>query len=309
MSVSVITVRRLKDISLPDLGRQLRGVGVRLRVSPFVVTIRSDIPVVAEGLSVLYANHEVLPVAEGFSDFHVAVISRRGWGRSKCVFQMDGVEPFTPLAINEAFAFLEWGLNWCVTSQCHQWITLHAAVLERGGRAVLLPAPPGSGKSTFCAALMMDGWRLLSDEMVLLDPKTLLVTPSVRPISLKNRSIDLMKERAPYGRFGPVARDTLKGTVCHLAISDESLEKADTPATPAWIVFPRYQRDAGLSVEPRGRASALAELFSNCFNHQVHGREGFRAMVRLMAQVKAFDLVYDDLEAALSWMAAQVDAA
>lgn len=299
---------RLGEMPLSVLTRRLREGGVRLRVAPFVVNIRSDVPVVAEGLMALYARHEVLPAAEdGFSDFHVAVLARRGWGRAKCVFQMDGFEPFTPLAINEAFAFLEWGLNWCVTSHCHRWITLHAAVLERQGRAVLLPAPPGSGKSTFCAALMMAGWRLLSDEMVLLDPQTLQVTPSARPISLKNRSIDLMKTRAPEASFGPMAHDTLKGTVCHMAISDESLGQALQPAAPAWVVFPRYQPGTGLSVVPRGKASALTELFSNCFNHQVHGRNGFRALVRLTDQVKTFDLAYDDLDAALGWMAAQVE--
>lgn len=299
---------RLGDMAPADVSAQLRSGGLRLNVPPFVVNIRSDIPVVREGLMALYDRHWVLPPNEGFSDFHVAVKARRGWGRAKCVFQMDGVEPFTPLALNEAFAFLEWGLNWCVTSQCHQWITLHAAVLERGGRAVLLPAPPGSGKSTLCAALMMDGWRLLSDEMVLLDPQTLQVTPSARPISLKNRSIDLMKARAPHARFGPVAHDTLKGTVCHMGVSDHSLSQAEKTANPAWVVFPKYQSGAGLTVTPRGQASAMADLFANCFNHQVHGREGFRAMARLMAQVAAYDLVYDNLDAALAWMAAQVEA-
>jgi hypothetical protein len=43
-------------------------------------------------------------------------------------------------------------------------------VLERGGRALLLPAPSGSGKSTLCAGLAFNGWRLLSDELALLDP-------------------------------------------------------------------------------------------------------------------------------------------
>ena len=301
--------RLLGDLTPSDLSQQLRQTGIRLCIPPLVVTVRSDVPVVTEGLLALYSQHEVLPVADGFSDFHVAVMARRGWGRSKCVFQMDGAEPFTPLAIDEAFAFLEWGLNWCVTSHCHQWITLHAAVLERGGRAVLLPAPPGSGKSTLCAALMLDGWRLLSDEMVLLDPQTLQVMPSARPISLKNRSIELMKSRAPQARFGPVAHDTLKGTVCHLAVSEASLARAHEPANPAWVVFPRYQQGAGLSVRPRGKASALADLFSNCFNHQVHGRDGFRSMARLMQQVSSHELVYDDLEAALAWMAAQAEVA
>ncbi len=300
--------RLLDTFSLSELRLELRSEGLRLDIPPFVFHIHSDVPVVADGLAALYAPYRVWPADHGFADFHVAVKARRTWGRAQCVFEMDGVQPFTPLARNEAYAFLEWGLNWCVTSQCHRWITLHAAVLERGGRAVLLPAPPGSGKSTLCAALMMDGWRLLSDEMVLLDPETLQVTPSVRPISLKNRSIDLMKQRFPEARFGPLAHDTLKGTVCHMAVTEESLQKATLLASPAWVVFPRYQAGAGLSVCPRGKAAALAELFSNCFNHQVHGQEGFRALARLMVQVDTHDLVYDDLDAALAWMARQASA-
>lgn len=303
MVALVTEARLLGSIPKAELFTALRSDGIRLEVPPFVFRIRSDVPVVAEGLSSLYARHAVWLPHEGFSDFHVSVKTRFHWGRPQCVFEVDGVQPFTALARNEAFAFLEWGMNWCVTSQCHRWITLHAAVLERGGRAVLLPAPPGSGKSTLCAALMMDGWRLLSDEMVLLDPQSLLVTPSARPISLKNRSIDLMKDRAPGASFGPMAHDTLKGTVCHLAISDVSLEQAHVPAMPAWVIFPRYQQGAGLSVNPRGKAAALVELFSNCFNHQVHGRAGFRALGRLMDQVECFDFAYDDLEAALTWMA------
>ena len=64
---------------------------------------------------------------------------------------------------------LEWGLNWCVAGHAHQYLMLHAAALERNGRAVILPGDPGAGKSTLTAALMLSGWRLLSDEITLVD--------------------------------------------------------------------------------------------------------------------------------------------
>jgi HprK-related kinase A len=263
--------------------------------------IRSPIPVVALGLHALYPEHELLAGDDVFADFHVAVKPKRHLLKTVCVFEMDGFQPFTPLAYGEAFAFLEWGMNWCVTSYCHTWITIHAAVLENGGRVLILPAPPGSGKSTLCAALMLNGWRLLSDEMALLDPASGLVTPSPRPVSLKNESIEVIRRLAPTASFGPVARDTMKGTVAHMRISPDSLSRAHEPALPAWVVFPQFQKGAALSVVERPKARALVELASNSFNHHVHGRTGFQALVDLVDRCACHDLQYGHLDEAIAW--------
>lgn len=198
-------------------------------------------------------------------------------------------------------------MNWCVTSYCHTWITLHSAVLERGGRVLVLPAPPGSGKSTLCAALMLNGWRLLSDEMALLDPVSGLVTPCPRPVSLKNESIEVIRGRALGASFGPVARDTMKGTVAHMRISAQSLARAGELARPAWVVFPRFKNMAALSVQDRPKAHALVELASNSFNHHVHGRTGFQALARLVDECGCHDLEYGDLDEALAWFSALAD--
>ena len=101
-------------------------------------------------------------------------------------------------------------MNWCISAHAHQFLILHAAVLERGGVALIMPAPPGSGKSTLCAALALSGWRLLSDELALIDPGSGRVWPLCRPVSLKNRSIEVIRHFAPEAVFGPVA----EGTAC-----------------------------------------------------------------------------------------------
>ncbi|MDP2263600.1 MAG: HprK-related kinase A [Hydrogenophaga sp.] len=294
-------VRTLSSLPRPELRRRLGSSGIRLRVAPFVVHIRSPIPVVAEGLHALYADHEWLDDNDGFADFHVAVQPRRRWFRPLCVFEFDGFQPFTPLALGEAFAFLEWGLNWCVTGHCHTLLTIHSAVLEKNGRVLVMPAPPGSGKSTLCAALMLHGWRLLSDEMALLDPVSGRVVPAPRPVSLKNQSINVVRRLAPDAVMGPVAHDTMKGTVAHLRVSADSLARAHVSAPPAWVVFPRFEQAAPLSVEPRPKARALVELASNSFNHHVHGRAGFEALAHLVDRSQCFELRYGHLAEALAW--------
>lgn len=294
-------VPRLSELSIAELSDRLRSSGLALSAPPFVFRIRSDIPAVAQGLHALYCHHGFDSADGGFADFHISVTSK--WRGLKRVsqFSMDGFEPFTPLAYDEAFALLEWGMNWCVTGHAHTWLTIHSAVLENKGCALLLPAPPGSGKSTLCAALMQHGWRLLSDEMALLDPMTGLITPSPRPVSLKNRSIDLVRSRAPGAVMGPEAHDTVKGRVAHLQASHKSVEAASRCVPPAWIVFPRYEAGAPLTVLPRAKSTSLVELASNSFNQHVHGREGFEALTAVVDRSACFDLRYSQLDDALAW--------
>ncbi|CDN87093.1 MULTISPECIES: HprK-related kinase A [Hydrogenophaga] len=292
---------RIADLSPAELSARLNSDGLALSVPPFTVRVRSPIPVVREGIERMYALHEHFGDDEVFCDFHLSILPRLGWTGLRCELDVDGQRPFTPLARGEAFAFFEWGLNWCVTSHCHHWLTLHAAVLERDGRAVLLPAPPGSGKSTLCAWLMQQGWRLMSDELALIDPASGQLSASPRPVSLKNESIALMRQRLPDAVFGPVAHDTLKGMVAHLRVNESSLRQAALPATPRWIVFPRFERGAALRAVPRPKPQTLVELASNSFNHHVHGPRGFECLADLVDGCEAFDLSYSQLDDATTW--------
>src|SRR3546814_969352 len=60
----------------------------------------------------------------------------------------------------------DWSSDVC--SSDLQFLIIHAAALEKSGRAAILPGAPGSGKSTLTAYLVHNGWRLLSDELALI---------------------------------------------------------------------------------------------------------------------------------------------
>ena len=281
-----------------ELADRLRGEGLRLQTGPLVFCIRSRINDVLQGLTALYGEHPVLDPSS-FADFDISVDRAGGlrrWLRPQLYFGVDGSSPFAPLPGNQGLPMLEWGMNWCVSGSCHQFLVLHAAVLERNGRALVMPAPSGSGKSTLCAALLFHGWRLLSDELALIDPATGHLHPMPRAVSLKNASIEVLQDFVgPALQFGSVVHDTVKGRVGHFAAPRLSVLRADETALPAWVVFPRYEAGAPAVMTGLSRGQALMRLIENAFNYNVHAAGGFQALANLVQASLCAEYRYSDL--------------
>ena len=289
------------ELSPRDLDRRLRGPGLGLRTGPFVARINTDIGAVVEGIRTLYADHEVVdPCA--FADWNVAMVRPRDvrrWYRPQVLFLFDGWAPFKPLPMSQALPGLEWGLNWAVASHAHQFLMLHAAAVARDGRAAILPGASGSGKSTLCAALVHSGWRLLSDELTMMDPASGRLVGLARPVSLKNESIDVIRRFAPQAFLTEPARDTAKGDVSLLKPPAASVRAARKTALPAWVVAPRFQAGAALELEPRSPAETLIDLGFNAFNYSILGSVGFRVLADLADRCPCYRMTYGSLDAAL----------
>lgn len=295
----------MKLLQLPpaELCRQLANAGVWLRTGPFSLKVQSRIPAVAEGLAELYGQFEVRSAHETFADFHVSVnppASLRRWLRPQAAFSFDGMQPFKPLPRDQAFPMLEWGLNWCVSTQAHHYLIIHAAVVEKNGLAAILPAPPGSGKSTLTAGLVLSGWRLLSDELTLIDRKTGLIQPLPRPVSLKNRSIDVIRQFDPDAYINRASHDTVKGTVAHMRPPRESVRRQHETARLGWVIFPKWEAGAPTILTPRSQAQTFMFLAQNAFNYSHLGADGFRVGAALVDQTACYDFHYSDLHDAIA---------
>ncbi len=290
------------DLSPVDIRQRLEGPGLRITLGPLVAEIWSTSRLVQSAVEAVYAGHPISDSGE-FADFHVAVRSTGGirrWLKPLVEFGFDGAPPVQPLPAGQAFPLLEWGLNWCVASHCHQYLMIHAAVVERAGRALVLPAPPGSGKSTLCAALVARGWRLLSDEMTLIDVDRGDVIPLPRPISLKNRSIDIIGRFWPDAIMSAVVHDTIKGSIAHVRPPLASVDRSTERAVPGWIVLPRYKPDVATKLEPLSKGAAFMQVLANAFNYSMHGRRGFEVLADFVDASESFEFSYGgDLEAAI----------
>ena len=291
----------VSDFSRAALISRLATEGLNLRTGPVVTRITSTEPAVIDGIARQYADYPVIAAGE-FVDFHVAVTRPallRRWWRPQAFFLVDGDSLFNPLPANQAFPLLEWGMNWCISSHCHQYLIIHAAVVERNGAAVVLPAPPGSGKSTLCAALVQRGWRLLSDELALIEPRSGMLIPIPRPVSLKNASIDIIKKFAPAAVMNPSVFETVKGTVAHMKAPSDSIRQAHVPAAPRWIILPRYAAGHPATLEPMSKAQGMMQLAENAFNYNIHDRNGFTTLGAVMDQADCYRFTYSQLDEAI----------
>lgn len=283
--------------------------GLAVQMGPFVARIRSHLPAVAASVASLYAGHAVAS-ADAFVDFDVAVqrpAGLRGWWNPQVVFELGGQAPFNPLPGDQGFPLLEWGLNWCVYGMCHQYLILHAAVLERGGKALILPAPSGSGKSTLCAGLLFSGWRLLSDELTLISPHDGRIVPNPRPVSLKNASIEVIERFAPQVRFGSRVQETSKGVVAHFAAPSDALHRAGERAPPGWVVLPKYVAGQPAQLRRLERARGFMHLAENAFNYAIFGAEGFSLLGAVVDRSECFSFEYGYLDEAVALFARLAD--
>jgi len=296
---------RLAALPAQELAAQMAREGVVLRAGRFSVRLVSPLATVAQGVHKLYADSERLDT--DFADFTVRVEPASGlrrWYRPQALFSLNGALPFAPLPLAHAYPLLEWGLNWCVSNHCHQYLIIHAAVVEKNGQALILPGTPGAGKSTLCALLTTrGGWRLLSDELTLIDLASGQLHPNPRPVSLKNTSIDILRRTVPEAVLSPPVADTLKGTVAHLRPSGDSVLRVHEPAEPALIVFPRFIPGEKASLSPLMRGEAFMRMADNSFNYSILGADAFRALAALVDKSRCFDFPNGgDVDTALSTM-------
>ncbi|MBF0371535.1 MAG: HprK-related kinase A [Magnetococcales bacterium] len=294
---------KLGELSAAEITSRLKGLGLRWQLGPFTVELKGAPPNLADQLRLIYGEHPLFrePWQE-VADFHVRLLPGRGvrrWLRPQVHFYIDGPSPFAPFPRDHALPLLEWGLNFCIASRANHYLLLHTASLARGERGLILPGVPGSGKSTLAAALALSGWRLFSDEFALIRPDNGEMIPLVRPVALKNESIPAIRAYHPGVQLGPAFDKTRKGTVAHLPPPVGSVADINQPATPTWVICPRYQPDAPTTLTPLPKSQGALRIAANAFNYEILGPRAFEVVSQMAKGCRLFELSYSDLAEAV----------
>lgn len=294
-------IRPLAATSHSEILGALQGIGLWLDVGAATLRLRSDSPAMARQLQLAYGAFPFTRSAD-WADIHVDLQRARGlrrWIRPQAVLFSDGQRPFDPFPADSPLPLFEWGCNWLIGQSLNDLLLLHAGVVERDGLALVMPAVPGSGKSTLTAALSQRGWRLLSDEFGAYDPAISAFRALLKPVALKNQSIEVIRQFAPQACFGPEFPKTRKGTVAHLAALPEAVARRKEAARPGAFVLPKWVAGSQTRLTPLPENQLFPALAFNAFNYEVLGAESFRAVVDLVRRCPGWQLVYSDLDEAL----------
>jgi hypothetical protein len=176
-------------------------------------------------------------------------------------------------------------------------LLFHAGAVAHEGRGVILPASPGSGKSTLVAGLVSAGYGYLSDEVAIIDAEGEELLPFARNPCLKPGARELLESRFPRLASSRAYRGYNRQPVTFMTLRKR--EWAAKPVMLSCVVFPRYTPGARTELVELSRSEALEKLVAQAFNLPAHGGEGMAGVVRLVRSMPCFRLVVGDLDAAI----------
>ena len=188
---------------------------------------------------------------------------------------------------------LFWDINRNVIDRTRDLLLFHASAVELGGRAVVFPAPMGSGKTTLVSGLIQRGARYLTDEAVAIAPSDLRIRPYPKPLSIDTGSWEVLRDLRPQidGSLEPFLE--AGWYVPGAAIRNDAIA---SPCIPRFVIAPRYERGVPTHLVPIRRSEALVTLAENCFNITNFGaRESMEILARIVRSSHCYRLTIGEL--------------
>ena len=275
--------------------------GVVLRIGLLRIGLRIQEPSVAREVFALYDGYQ-FDLDTALPDFWVD-LKAPNFGRrilrKRLQIYIDHKSQFRSVPPSLGVPILESAINWYLGNRLARYLLIHGAVVERAGDGIVLSGPSGAGKSTLAAALIANGWRLLSDEATIVVPKDGSLLPHPRPISLKNDSIDLIGSRYPQLAAENRYEGTTKGTVAFVQAPREAVEKANCAVKPLLVIALKYRPGLALTCERLEKANAFSFLVRQSPNYAIMLERGFHTLANFVETTHHFRLEYSNFDEAV----------
>jgi len=184
------------------------------------------------------------------------------------------------------------------------FLNIHAGVVSDGTRCILLPAAPGSGKSTLTAALVHAGYEFFSDEVALLEDRTLDVFPVPLALCVKDYGIEALADRFPQLRSLAIHRRGDGKRVAYMPPPARSRPASEEARPVGALIFPRFTPGGGTSLAPLPRSEALQRLMTECIGvSETLDTHRVEALVRWIAGIPCYALRHASTDDAIAAVA------
>jgi hypothetical protein len=214
--------------------------------------------------------------------------------------------------------------DWCIDAQgvapmIHAYLHLmayergdhltgiHAASVVYQNSCILLPATPGSGKSTLTAALVGCGFVFCSDDMAFLTRRPVKLRPAPLAMGIKSGSWEVLAKHFPQ----------LSSLACHERADGQKIRYLPPPyrdpVNPTGgigvthIIFPVYRDGHRTTLTPISPAEGLCRITQA--GYDVPGGLSGSCVAQLVdwiAGIPCYDFRYGDLDDAIDWVKACV---
>lgn len=299
----MINTRTLGEYDRASIVSALDAGTLEMPLGPFSARIKGCEPSL---IDFLYDTYRDVPVGTSLSDVtDIAINIRppsvfRKYVRRQVIPDPGFQVPAVPLPSQMSPLAFEMGVNLVVALKCCRLVTFHAGVVANDKGAILVSAGSGGGKSTLVSALMLEGYRLFSDEFALLGMEKPLLSSYPRPVSLKNESIDIVRELTGDEWISPVLSGTPKGKIAYRRARQDDIANVDGDAKTKLILFPSFNTSGEHYASRISSSEAMMRLIPSSTNYHLLGEAAYLSLSKMVEGAEAYEISYGSTEESLT---------
>ena len=176
---------------------------------------------------------------------------------------------------------------------------LHSAAVDWGGKACLLAAESGSGKSTTAWGLLHHKFHYLSDELSPIELDSMRVFPYPHALCLK---------RSPPAAYRLPADSLDRGRTIHIPACSLPSATVSAPRPLGVVFFVTHRPElSGPNIRVLSAAEATARLYVVALNALAHPNRGLDAVIRISEAVPCFAVSCAELSATCALICSTVE--
>ena len=176
------------------------------------------------------------------------------------------------------------------------FLGLHAGAVSFGEKTLLFPGHSGQGKTTLTLCCLSKGARLITDEVVLINPETTHISPFPRTLSIKQGILKYLPILLPSVESSYM-RKIYQATCLNVAAF--SCVPTHETRTIDGIVFPHYAPQSRTNLHVIKKSQALVHLFKHTTNRQQFPTTCLNILANIVEKAPCFELPMNNVEETL----------